>query len=71
MAAPVNPRDHLPLLVVWSTFCLFAAFSNLLLALASLLGYVRANRMLINLEAVFVWTTFTGSSLICIHFNLS
>ncbi|EIN06706.1 hypothetical protein PUNSTDRAFT_136546 [Punctularia strigosozonata HHB-11173 SS5] len=60
----VNPRDDFSLLILWSTFNIFAGVANLALLITSLSGAIRTSRMLMQLEGVFVWTTLTGSLLI-------
>jgi hypothetical protein len=64
-AAAASPRAHLPVLVLWATFNLTAALGHaLLLALSLTLRRLRANVLLLNLEAVFVVATASGALLV-------
>jgi hypothetical protein len=61
----VNPSDYTPQLIVWSTFNIFAACSNILLLAVTLISQRRhANRILVNLEFIFIFTSASGSLLI-------
>ncbi|KAJ7460908.1 hypothetical protein B0H11DRAFT_2057361 [Mycena galericulata] len=61
----VNPHEHLSLLIVWSTFNIFAACSNAILLTVTLVSQRRdAHRLLVNLELLFVLAPASGSLLI-------
>ncbi|KAJ7778628.1 hypothetical protein DFH07DRAFT_795364 [Mycena maculata] len=61
----VNPNEHFQLLIVWSTFNIFAACANaILLAIMLISQRWNSNPILVNLELIFVWTCSSGSLLI-------
>ncbi|KAJ6500640.1 hypothetical protein C8R45DRAFT_1210381 [Mycena sanguinolenta] len=61
----VDPRNFFALLITWSTFNVFAACSITVLLLVTLISQRGdANRLLINLEIIFILTSASGSLLI-------
>ncbi|KAJ6546924.1 hypothetical protein B0H19DRAFT_1265900 [Mycena capillaripes] len=61
----VDPNEYAPHLIVWSTFNIFAACSNTILLAVTLISQRRnANRVLVNLELIFILTSACGSILI-------
>ncbi|KAJ7611610.1 hypothetical protein FB45DRAFT_760475 [Roridomyces roridus] len=60
-----DPHEYLALLVLWSTFSIFAAVSNAFLLTVTLLTKGKeANAVLVNLEAIFTITSASGSLLV-------
>jgi hypothetical protein len=65
MSEIANPREYLPHLIVWSTFNIFAALAIAALLLVTLISQRRAaDRTLLNLEAIFILTSASGSILV-------
>ncbi|KAF8191494.1 hypothetical protein K438DRAFT_1830607 [Mycena galopus ATCC 62051] len=65
MSEIVQPSEYYAPLIVWSTFNIFAACSIALLLAVTLISQGRdANRLLINLEGIFILTSASGSLLI-------
>ncbi|KAJ7349031.1 hypothetical protein DFH08DRAFT_777924 [Mycena albidolilacea] len=65
MSEIANPREYLPHLIVWSTFNIFAALAIAALLLVTLVSQRRAaDRALLNLEAIFILTSVSGSILV-------
>ncbi|KAJ6606364.1 hypothetical protein DFH09DRAFT_1299627 [Mycena vulgaris] len=61
----VNPNDFIPHLIAWSTFNIFSACANIVLLAVTLISQRRdANRVLVNLEFIFIFTSASGSLLI-------
>ncbi|KAJ7684519.1 hypothetical protein DFH06DRAFT_899258, partial [Mycena polygramma] len=61
----VNPNEHIPHLIVWSTFNIFAACSNaVLLAVMLISQRQNTNWVLVNLVLIFIVASATGSLLI-------
>jgi uncharacterized membrane protein len=60
-----TPSEHRPLLLVWSTFEIFAGCSNVILLAITLASQrAKANPILLNLEIIFILASFTSSVLI-------
>ncbi|KAJ7677255.1 hypothetical protein B0H17DRAFT_1207170 [Mycena rosella] len=61
----VDPNDYIPHLIIWSTFNIFAACSNIVLLTVTLISQRRAaNHVLVNLEVIFIFTSASASLLI-------
>ncbi|KAJ7826648.1 hypothetical protein B0H13DRAFT_2440459 [Mycena leptocephala] len=61
----VDPNEYIPHLIVWSTFNIFAACANTALLAVTLISQRRdANRVLVNLEFIFILTSAIGPLLI-------